>query len=252
MQVAAKDLTASHPDGCPVWTGIAYLVEGWAHQHWERSASKGDTAPLGQGYIVLRSTAIRPDAVQAKDGWIDLGCRITIENGLPMAEQNGDFLVVIAIVNDQAAGKARALNALALPLAPRHICPVVSPLEANALAILSIFAQEANQRFAAGGAEPLVTIEKPLHIDPEWGGAKPFFVRASGRILVVDTVTTHETGDIAQRRQHGREVLRAIGPVFVDYRLGVEKKIANHRVLHYLHGWLRAAGITVPAVERTE
>lgn len=253
MQEAGKELTASHPDGCPVWTGIGFLTEGWAHQHWERSPSKGGTATLGQGYIVLRSTAIRPNAVQAKDGWIDLGCRIAVENGtLAMTEQTGEFLVVIALVNDQAEGKARALNALALALAPRHICPVASPLEANALAILSIFAQEANQRFAVGGAEPLVTIEKPLHLDPEWGGANPFFVRAGGRILVVDTVVTHETGDAAQRRQHGREALRAIGPVFVDYRLGVEKRIANHRALNYLHGWLRAAGIAGYPVGRTE
>lgn len=245
LQEAAKDLTAITPGGAPLWLSISYLTEGWAHHHWQRASSgKANPTVPAQGYVVTRAKGIGPGELLIKGKWVAIGCAISSEGGVVRAgEDQGEFLVAIAIVNDPATGTTRARHAYAQPLARQYLCPVDHPLQRDAMAILSIFAQEANQRYPSPDGGPLVTIEKALNDSPDWKGFQPFFVHAGQQTLVVDTVTDDQMGNAALQRSDAHQVWRTLGPVFVDNRVTADRKTANHRLLHFLHGWIKATGV---------
>lgn len=245
LQDAAKDLTAITPEGAPLWVSISYLTEGWAHHHWQRASSAtAKPAVPEQGFIVTRAKGISPGELLIKDKWVAIGCAISSEGGdIRAGEDQDEFLVAIAIVNDPATGTTRARHAYAQPLARQYLCPVDHPLQRDAMAILSIFAQEANSRYSAPDGGPLVTIEKALNDAPAWKGFRPFFVHAGQQTLVVDTMTEDRVGDFTLQRSEAHQAWRTLGPIFVDNRVVADRKTANHRLLHFLHGWIKATGV---------
>ncbi|OIQ97583.1 hypothetical protein GALL_203420 [mine drainage metagenome] len=227
-----------------VWTSTKWLTEGWAINKLRtlRSSSGWPATVPMQGFFLLSAMGIDGHRIICgKHSVVEVERPVNVFAGATPARS--PYAVMVSAKLDEATGTLRMVRAYAHPRfcdersgAKWSLCPVDSDYERKALGALIYVARKA----AADGID--VTIEKPLRDifpgDNEIGCRPDFLVHTGQRTLCIETMGS-AAEEYRCRKVGMHDIMRKIGPLIKDERVGVDSDTANRTLIAKVFAELR-------------
>lgn len=231
-----------------VWTSQKWYTEGWALKKLRRLRTESGwpgNVPM-QGFFLLSVKDVDGSRVYCdRDTVLELERPVNVFAGA--APARSPYAVLISAKLDETADRLRLVRGYAHPryTDPKSkayqwsLCPVDSDYERQALGALLYVARKAAEQGTS------VTIEKPLFDmvpDGSDEGCRPdFLARVNERLISVETMGSNDP-DYRARKRRTHAIMRRLGAVIEDERVGVEPDKANRVLIAKVFADLRAAG----------
>lgn len=214
------------------WVSTHWLTEGWAKNRLRTLRLTGrwpDDIPV-QGLCMFSATAIDGSQITCggKGPVLEIERPVNVFAGATPAR--APYVALVSVRLDEKKDKLRLLRAYAHP---RYVgekdqafswCPVDSDYERSALGAILYVAREMRGK----GLE--IIVEKPLaDIYPDGSdiGCRPdFLIRAGGKSICVETMGSADQ-EYRTRKAGMHQLMRKIGPVIEDERVGVDPEKAS-------------------------